>query len=616
MQRSLNSTALFAPGVNCERVAVADHATLLVDCANYYRALHETLLKAKRSIFVLGWDIDSRIRLVRGEECAPETCRFFDLVQHLAENNPDLHIYLNRWDYSLFMASDRELLGSWRWRYHALPNVHYCLDDTTPTGACHHQKVIVVDDEVAFCGGMDIALNRWDKREHYPSDHNRIDPGPIDTQLHQFEPYHDTQMVVSGELARELAALARMRWKRVTGHEPLPIDSRHSGEELPDAWPEHFPPDFRNVPVAMSLTLPEWEDTKETVQVERMYLDMVAQAEKFIYCENQFLAHEGFARAVNQRLREKPELRVLFVSSYNPQGVMERKALWGGRVRFRDIVESGEVEDRVAFAFVTSQTNVAKTIRIHSKLSVVDDKYLRVGSSNLNNRSMLMDTECDLILAGDDAATRKEIAHRRNDLIREHTGRELDDIQAIIDSDESPHIFFEQVEHSRQHLCRMNDEVYRDEKFIDLAIRLADPVKPLLPAQVYMALSRINFLKLFLVIAVIAAFALAWKYTPLAEYATPERIVPLLEQLREQPGAVPIAIGLYALATLLFVPHMLLTGVTVIAFAPLQAFTIVMLGSALTSGAGFRIGAKLGLNSLRALVGNAAETISGYAKRG
>lgn len=616
MQADCTDT-LFFPGVNCHMTDEASHARLLVDCANYYRALHQALMKAKRSIFVLGWDIDSRIRLVRGEECDPETCRMFDLVQHLATHNPELQIYLNRWDYSLIMANDRELLGSWRWRYHALPNVHYCLDNTTPTGACHHQKIIVIDDEVAFCGGMDIALNRWDRREHFPSDHRRIDPGPIDTQLHQFEPYHDTQMVVAGPIVQHLSDIARMRWERVSGHPPVtPQTPPAESGALPAAWPEDFPPQFNGVEVAIALTLPKWEDTPETMQVERMYIDMIRSAEHFIYCENQFLAHEGVAQALNRQLREKPALRVLLISSYNPQGVMEKKALWGGRVRFRDIVESGGVADRVAMGFVTSQTNVAKTIRIHSKLMVVDDRYLRVGSSNINNRSMLMDTECDLILAGHDEASRKEICHQRNDLIREHTGRELEDIQHIIDSGQSPQVFFEQVPHSRQHLCPINDDCYRKEKFVDLAIRLADPVKPLLPATIYMALSRIQFTKLFIVIACFAALALAWKYTPLADYIVPERIVPMLEQVREHPFALPLGIALYALATILFVPHMLLTGVTVLAFAPLQALTIVMLGSLISSSIGFWIGGKLGLNSMRTLLGNAAETISGYAKRG
>ncbi len=33
---------------------------------------------------------------------------------------------------------------------------------------------------------------------------------------------------------------------------------------------------------------------------------------------------------------------------------------------------------------------------VHSKVMIVDDGFLRVGSANLNNRSMGADTECDL----------------------------------------------------------------------------------------------------------------------------------------------------------------------------------------------------------------------------
>lgn len=613
---TIKPASLFRENDNCSRHSRASHATVLIDYANYYHALYEALLKARHSVFALGWDIDGRIRLVRdGAEKGRRT--FFEIIQHIARERPELDIYLNRWDYSAFMAGDRELLGTYRWNRYSPPNIRYCLDSAVPTGACHHQKVIVIDDEVAFCGGMDIALNRWDQREHYPTDHRRIDPGAMDSQLHLFEPYHDIQMVVAGPVVRELGKLCRARWDTRNGYAPVPPRDDAEMRTLPQAWPESYPPQFRDASIAIALTLPEWGDIPRTYQVEKLYIDMIAQAENFIYCENQFLCQEHIARAINAQLRAKPGLRVLMVSCYEPRGIFEKKSMWAGRVQFRDMVESGVVADRVTLTYpMTRAEGVEKTVRIHSKFMVVDDKYIRVGSSNINNRSMRLDTECDLVIEAENEETRQQIAAIRNDLIREHTGQEIATIQEWIDSGAPSDTFLNYRSTSRQHLCKINDEIYRHEKFRKLVTRVADPYEPLLPVHLSMAIAKIRVAKILLILAVIAGLALVWKYTPLAHYASPDYIIPLLKQLQEMPYAVPLAIGLYTICTLAFFPHMAMTGTIVLVFPPLEAFTIAMSGSLISGAIGFFIGKALGMDSMRSLLGGIAEKISGYAKKG
>lgn len=131
-----------------------------------------------------------------------------------------------------------------------------------------------------------------------------------------------------------------------------------------------------------------------------------------------------------------------------------------------------------------------------------------------------------------------------------------------------------------------------------------------------MALSKSNVIKLALAVGFVAALALVWKVTPLSEYATPEKIVPLLETVRATPWAVPAGIALYTIGTLLFFPHMAMTATIVIVFAPLQAFTVAMTGSIISGSIGFFLGKKLGMKSMHSLIGDTAEKISGYAKKG
>lgn len=607
--------SIFRPEVNCRAVATADYAAPLVDCVNYYKALHEAISVAQHSVFVFGWDIDGRIKLLR--DGSSKTPRLFDLVCARAAANPQVQFYLNRWDYSLFMAKDREAYGSWRWRHRTPPNVHYCLDGATPTGASHHQKIILVDDEVAFCGGMDIAQDRFDSREHRPSNHVRIDQGPLDGDFHCFEPYHDTQMVMTGDIVKQFSQIARERWLRGCGAESIPIREVDNLRQLPAAWPQSVEPVFRNVRMAVSETLPRWDNVPLTEHIEQLYIDMINRAERFIYMENQFLVHKGIAHALNQRLREKPLLRVLMVSCYDPRGQMEKKAMWHGRVLFRDIIESGGVAERVTMASVFTRSKGKQApVRMHSKLMIVDDGYLRIGSSNINNRSMYMDTECDVVIEAQNDATRESIIALRNDLIREHTGREIDDIHHIIESGQMPSEFLNYLTHSFQHLRKIDDGQYRYERFTAFARAVADPVKPIIPVGISMMLSKLHIIRLLLVVSAVAALGLAWKFTPLATYADPENVVPLLEQVRNTPWAVPVAMAVYTIGTLLFFPHMAMTATVVIVFSPLQAFSIAMTGSLLSGAIGFFAGQKLGMKSMRGLIGNAAEKISGYAKKG
>lgn len=605
------SPDLFVPGRNCWRVERATHASMLIDCENYYRALHGALCKARKSIFILGWDIDSRIRLLRGEDeaRATEPCNLFDLLHKKAEENPSLQIYLNKWNYSLLMfGQERELFAGVKWAAKAKPNIHYCVDDILPMGACHHQKVVVVDDEVAFSGGMDVALGRWDGREHYPENEERTDPGIL---LHSHEstpygPYHDIQMVVAGPAAKALAQLVRERWKLVSDDTPPPL--------LPgdppklSCWPDSAVPDFENVDIAIARTVPPLRQIEAVQEIRPLLLDEISRAENFIYIENQFLTCSEVARAISYRLQQKPSLRVLALSCYNPTGLMERKALWTGRVHFRDLVEQGGVADRVALCYPISRVNgQEKPVRIHSKIMIIDDRYLHLGSANLNNRSMGVDTECDLVIEGRTASVSRKIAAIRTDLIREHTGREAQDIEDMIKSGVSLATLLSDVPASRQHLRRIDDERYRHERFQSFARKIADSDQPLkveLKPLAQIACGAI------IIAMVLGGLVWAWQSGPLAEYTSPERIETLLKSTSSSVWAVPLVLGVFVLAGLVFFPVTALIAATAAVFGAWIGFLLTLAGVAISATAGFFIGRMLGQTRLSAFLKPAVDKIS------
>ena len=84
-------------------------------------------------------------------------------MHDLVRRNRRLRIYVLLWDFAMIYVADREIIPLYAhpWRTHR--RIHFRLDGSHPIGASHHQKIVVIDDHVAFVGGLDIAEHRWDE---------------------------------------------------------------------------------------------------------------------------------------------------------------------------------------------------------------------------------------------------------------------------------------------------------------------------------------------------------------------------------------------------------------------------------------------------------------------
>ena len=609
---------LLKPGYNCWRTSRARQASMVVDCANYYRALHQAICNAKHSIFILGWDIDSRIELLRGGDAEKANCpvNFFELIQWKARQNPELMIYLNRWQFSLFFASQREGLSTLKWRFNSPVNVHYCFDSILPVSASHHQKVIVIDDEIVFCGGMDVAIARWDHREHDPDDDRREDPGGMMALIRKvpFGPYHDIMCLLSGQPAQDLGLWCRERWRRAAGFEPVPLRPLQF-DGLPPSWPSKQGVDLEDIEIGIAMTIPPMYGEPAVRHIEQLYIDMIAEAENFIYIENQYLTSQLIAMALNERLRKVPNLRVLIASCFESNGLIESKSMWTGRVYFRELLESGNVGDRVTIAYpISGDPGKERDVRIHSKVMIIDDKYLRVGSSNLNNRSMGFDTECDIVMIGHDEKARKRIAKIRNDLINEHTGRGMEAIEQLVRHEVEISAFLNYIGHSTQHFRKVNDEHFRYERFSKLCIRYGDPDHPFIPSKWTMNyryaptrrnLPRRLFLNgLMLLILILLCFA--WQWLPFDPALSPDSVIPALQEWKTTDHALWVFLLAFAIGGLI-IPVTLLIIMTAAIWGPLNGFYMGIAGMMLTAILGFALGKAIGLRPIRALLGTDTE---------
>ena len=393
------------PGETCWRVARAERFSVLVENAAYFDALSSALAKAQRSIVILGWQFDPRTRLNPETRPGDRQAEIGHQIRMMIKQNPDLDIRLLIWKSPLLIAASQGFFPQRAQRWFRRRTADFRLDSPGPLGACHHQKVVVIDDAVAFCGGGDIATDRWDSLEHLDGDPRRCLPsGRI------CPPRHEVMCVMDGPAAKALGDLARRRWFRATREAVLPI--RREG---PDPWPDGVAPDLTDVDVGIARTEPAWGRRAEVKENLTLHLDAIRRAERLIYLENQYFTSPVIAQALAERLAEPGGPEVVVVSTTESPSWFDRLTMDTARAEVLRRLEAADCEGR--FIAFTPRTEEGDRIIVHSKVTIIDDVFLRIGSTNLNNRSQGFDTECDVATLPETEAGRAFVRRLRRRLI-------------------------------------------------------------------------------------------------------------------------------------------------------------------------------------------------------
>ena len=413
---------ILRPGDTCWRLARADRFALIIDGANYFSFLKSAMAKAERQILLIGWDFDARVRLAHKRSDADWPDKLGRFINSLVERRPDLRVHVLKWDMGVVQTLGRGATPLFVLDWMTNERVHFRLDSAHPLGACQHHKIVVIDEAIAFCGGIDITVGRWDTREHLDDDPRRKSPWGIVQ-----EPWHDATTAVDGEAARALGELARERWERATGERLKPPPSRR------DLWPEGLEPTFRSVEIGISRTQPQHDGQQEAREIEALYLASIRGARDAIYIESQYLASHEIGDALDNRLRETGGPEVVVINPCSTEGWLEEKAMSTARGLMIHRLREADRENRFGIYF--PETAGGAPIYVHAKLLIVDDRFLRVGSSNLNNRSMGLDTECDLALEAipgcpNEKAIRSRIRDVRDGLVAEHLGVSPEEVAA------------------------------------------------------------------------------------------------------------------------------------------------------------------------------------------
>ena len=400
-----------------------------MDAGDYYRAFYRAALTARRHLLIAGWQFDSTVELLRGADAdaAEGPTALLPFLEWLCRRNENLEVYILAWDYSLVFALEREWLQRVIFDWMTCDRIHFRFDDSHPMGASHHQKLAVVDGQVAFVGGVDLCEGRWDER-----DHRAENPLRVNRDGSAQKPYHDVMAFTTGPIVDDLSELFCERWQRAGG---APIDRSKPACELSIEYQSAL---RIACPIAaISRTMPGESSAAGSVQeIAQLYVDAIAEAQDLIYIETQYftstLVHDALIARFNADGR--PRLQVVVMLPRGGDTPKEAFALGNAQNRVlrslnRAARDTGNLF-RVFYSAALDENGQRLSTFVHSKVLTVDDRLLSIGSANCTNRSVHLDSELNLVWEcssdpDDDFAG--SVARFRASLLAEHAGAGGDD---------------------------------------------------------------------------------------------------------------------------------------------------------------------------------------------
>ena len=605
--------SILRPGHNAFAVARAGRLALLIDAEAYFRAFYQAALRARRSITILGWDFNSQTPL--HFDPVPEggpPALLGDFLNYLVRRRRGLHVNVLNWDYPMVFGADREFPPLYGFGWRPSRRVHLRYDDTHPVAGSQHQKIVLIDDAIAFVGGIDLTVRRWDSSEHRPDDPRRVAYGK------PYPPFHDLMVAVDGEAAQALATIARERWHLATGRKLKAVSVDQ------DPWPAALEPDLRGVEVGIARTMPPRADAPAVREVERLYLDMIASARHEIYIENQYFTSPRIAAALERRLAEPDGPELVLVLRLLSHGWLEEATMHVLRTRLIQRLKRSDRHGRfhVYYPHIPG-LGEGCCLDVHSKAMVVDDRQLRIGSANLCNRSMGMDTECDVLIESrGDPEVAAVIRGFRDRLIAEHLAVPTQTFQRALEEHASLHETIAALRGEGRALLELHDAEEWPEALVNI-VSVADPDEPI--ALDFLSTDRVSAAnqekgkpawgRLALFALLIGALAAIWRFTPLAEVASADNVVAWTKAFAATWWAPIVVMAAYTPACFVMFPRPLITLASVIAFGPWLGFLYSLTGIVAAALITYFVGRRMRRDTVRRLAGPKIERMVGVLRK-
>jgi phosphatidylserine/phosphatidylglycerophosphate/cardiolipin synthase-like enzyme len=368
-----------------------NHVEVLVDGAVALPRIASAIRAAERSVDLAGWFFSPQFELTRGDdrqalsELLRETAGRGVEVRLLAWAGAPLPLF--RPGRRQVEAAMADLADGGRLRV--------ATDRRERPLHCHHEKLVIIDGRQAFVGGIDLtdlAGDRFDSGRH---------------PIRNGNGWHDATLRAAGPVVEDVACHFGMRWQEVTG------------ERLATAEPVEPEGDVavqvaRTVPERVYRSLPLGD-----FSILEAYVGALRAARTLVYLENQFLWSSEIVEILVDRLRRPPsdEFRMVVVLPAHPNtGTDDTR----GQLA---VLTEADVDRRLlCCTLVARGSGATEPVYVHAKIGIVDDRWLTLGSANLNEHSLFNDTEVNLVI--DDPALAAATRHR---LWAEHLEISLDE---------------------------------------------------------------------------------------------------------------------------------------------------------------------------------------------
>jgi uncharacterized membrane protein YdjX (TVP38/TMEM64 family) len=430
-----------------------------------------------------------------------------------------------------------------------------------------------------------------------------------------------------GDAAREIGLLARERWQRACGRRfairshRVPVDG--------DPWPPSRAADVEDVDLAISLTEPAYGGRAAVRQIRAQYLDAIARAARSIYIENQYFTSGTIGAALRETLEKPDGPDLAIVVPRNQSGWLQEVTMGVLRSRLHQLLTAADAHDRYRILSPCVPGLTEGCVNVHSKLMIVDDDLLLVGSANLNNRSMVLDTECNIAIdANGDPRIQSAIARMRDLLLAEHLGCDFCDVArertarhsmneaiAALQRDASEHRTLEPL----------NPAVSPDLDQLIPSEALIDPETPVAPDELvgqFVPVEKARplagrYALLGVLALVIVGLAGLWHWTPLGDYLNLKALTRATRHIESLPLAPLWIVLCYVGAAVVSVPITLLIATTGLVFGAGMGSAYALVGTMAAAAVTYLLGSWLGRDVVRRVAGTRVNRLSErVAKRG
>lgn len=444
----------------------------LINGKETFRSIAEAILMAEHEIFILSFFLSPNLPLVREGEALPNNAdpRLSSLLRGAADRGVRVYVLLF---HETMLPNDSEWAEASLQHKNIFVVRHRSLWDSNRLWT-HHEKVVVVDQQLAIVGGLDICIGRYDDCRHRLLDPAHIWEGQdyynprikdvsegrksgdlLNRQAHPRLPWQDIACVVLGRGARDVARHCVERWnhakfKRVE-YQNMPttllkrkvamcndriVSMLNHKAEKASSWPPEIG-DWEECEVQVVRSVSRWSaGTKTESSLHQSGCDLLQDAERFVYIENQFfcsgldgdnrignrVAEALFRRVVKAHAERQtfhimlvmpllPALEAAIVQANISQPVLcvmnaQYLTLRGLRSRLASVGVS--MSDYISvyglrtYAAFPGDSLVTEQIYVHSKALIIDDRIASVGSANFNDRSLLgmRDSEVNIHIQG------------------------------------------------------------------------------------------------------------------------------------------------------------------------------------------------------------------------